>query len=198
MQEFDLIVIGSGSGLDVAKTGVKTDEKGYIITDEYLETNIKDIYSLGDAVGHYLFKHAANLEAEYVLNNLQHPKKKLPVDYKAMPHAIFTSPQIAGVGKTEQELKASEAHYLVGRYSYIDTAMGDAIQDRTGFVKFLVDPHTNEILGCHILGTEASILIHEVLVAMKSGNGSIDNITRTVHIHPALNEVVQRAAFNLQ
>ncbi len=180
--------------LDIGKTGVRTDARGIILTDEYLETNVPGIYALGDAVGHFLFKHSANLEAQYNYFNLLDPKRKTPVDYSVMPHAIFTSPQIAGVGKTEQELKAQKADYLVGRYEYANTGMGQAIEDRTGFVKILADRSTARILGCHILGTDASTLIHEVLVAMRSGNGTLRNITHTVHIHPALSEVVQRAA----
>ncbi len=184
--------------LDVGKTGVKTDAKGFVVTDEYLRTSVPGIYALGDAVGHFLFKHSANLEAQYDYYNLLDPENPVPVDYTAMPHGIFTSPQIAGVGKTEQELKAAKVPYRVGRWNYIDTAMGEALEDRTGFVKLLVAPDSGKILGCHILGTDAATLIHEVLVAMRSGDGTVDNITRTVHIHPALSEVVVRAAANIE
>lgn len=184
--------------LDLGKTGVKTDEKGFIITDEYLETSEPGIFALGDAIGHYLFRHSANLESEFSFYNIIYPERRVPVDYTVMPHAIFTSPQIAGVGKTEEQLKATEQDYAVGRYDYIDTAMGRAIEDKEGFVKILVDRNTDRILGCHIMGSDASTLIHEVLVAMKSGDGGVQNITRTTHIHPALSEVVQRAAGNLK
>lgn len=184
--------------LDVQKTDVKVGCDGKILVDEYLETNVEGIFALGDVVGHYPFKHSANLEAGYALNNILNSDNKIPVDYTAMPHGIFSSPQIASVGKTEQQLRANKSHYLVGRYNYVDTAMGSAIEDRTGFVKLLVDEHTRKIVGCHILGADATTLIHEVLVAMKSGEGVIENITRTVHIHPALSEVVHRAALNLR
>lgn len=199
----DQLLVATGrtpnsDGLDVGKTGVKTDDKGFIITDDYLQTNVQGIYALGDAVGHYLFKHSANLEAEYDFYNILDPSQRTPVDYTAMPHAIFTSPQIAGVGRTEQELRAEKANYLVGKYNFKDTGMGMALQDQTGFVKLLLDRESRKILGCHIMGPDASTLIHEVLVAMKSGDGSVRNITGTVHIHPALSEVVQRAAINLR
>jgi mycothione reductase len=199
----DQLLVATGrkpnsDGLDVDKTGVKTDGKGLIITDEYLETDVKGIFALGDAVGHYMFKHSANLEAQYAFNNLLHLESKMQVDYAVMPHAIFTSPQIAGVGKTEQQLRAEKADYAVGRYNYLDTGMGQAIQDETGFVKMLVDRGSGKILGCHIMGTDASTLIHEVLVAMKMGDGSVGSIINTVHVHPALSEVVQRAASNVQ
>ena len=134
----------------------------------------------------------------------------VPINYYAMPHAIFSSPQVAGVGFTEQELikeqeknknsnnSESIINYQKSVYPYIDTAMGQVLEDRDGFVKFLVDKKDKKILGCHIIGSQASILIHEVLVAMKAdannNGGTIDNITKTIHIHPALSEVVARAA----
>ncbi|MGB9615321.1 MAG: dihydrolipoyl dehydrogenase family protein [Fervidobacterium sp.] len=183
--------------LDVGKTDVKVNDAGNVLTDEFLETNVKGIFALGDVVGRYPFKHNANLEAGYALHNIINYKNKKAVDYTAIPHAIFSSPQIASVGYTEQQLKAKNIHYLVGRASYTDTAMGSAIEDRNGFVKLLIDGHSNTILGCHILGTNASILIHEILVAMRTGSASINSIRQTVHIHPSLSEVVQKAALYL-
>ena len=195
--ESDQLLVATGrvpdsDMLDLEKTKVKTDERGFIVVNEYLETNIKGIFALGDAVGRYMFKHTANHEAQYAYNNIMHPDRKVAVDYTAMPHAIFSSPQMASVGYTEQQLKKEKIEYLKSVYQYLNTAMGQAIEDRDGFVKFLVDKH-ERILGCHIIGSYASILIHEVLVAMRLGAG-IDSIARTVHIHPALSEVVVRAA----
>ena len=177
--------------LDVKKTGVKTDEKGFVKVNDYLETNVKGIWAMGDIVGRYMLKHNANLEAQYCAHNAFNPKKKVKIDYTAMPHAIFTSPQIGSVGMTEQELKKNKIKYFVGKYRYYDTAMGKAIEDKAGFVKVLADEN-RKILGCHIIGSDASNLIHEVIVVMKSGLG-VSGINRAVHIHPALNEVVQRA-----
>lgn len=114
-----------------------------------------------------------------------------------MPHAIFSSPQVASVGFTEQELRKKNILYTKSTYPYINTGMGEALEDKAGFVKFIVDKNNRKILGCHIIGTDASILIHEVLVAMRIGNGTIDNITKTIHIHPALSEVVSRAAASI-
>jgi dihydrolipoamide dehydrogenase len=179
--------------LDVAKAGIKTCKLGYIETNEYMETNVKGIWALGDIAGKYLFKHSANLEAEYVSLAIIMPEHRHPVDYTAMPHAVFSCPQVAGVGATEQSLKAKKADYMAGRYDYIDTGMGTAMAEREGFVKILAD-YDGKILGCHIMGPEASTLIHEVLVSMKAGSGKLKDITNTVHIHPALSEVVQRAA----
>lgn len=197
--ESDHLLVATGrkpnsDTLDLEKTGVKTDSVGFIPVDEHLETNVKGIFALGDAVGRYLFKHAANHEAQYAYYNLLH-EKKIPVDYAAMPHAIFSSPQVAGAGYTEQELKEEKIPYTRAVYPYIKTAMGEAIEDRDGFVKLLAS-REGRILGCHIIGSHASILIHEVLIAMKLG-ADIHSLTRTIHIHPALSEVVARAASGL-
>lgn len=198
--ESDQLLLATGrvpnsDTLNLSKTGVEVDEDGYIKVDKTLETSVKGIFALGDIIGRYQFRHSANLEAQYVFYNILNHKKKIPVDYSAMPHAIFSSPQVAGVGYTEQELKRrSKKEYVKSIYRYIDTAMGRALEEREGFVKFLVSKATRKILGCHIIGTQASVLIHEVLVAMKSGDGTIDNISKTVHVHPALSEVVARAA----
>ena len=178
---------------ELDKTGVKINDRGYIVTDRYLETNVKGIFALGDIVGRYLFKHSANNEAQHAYNNII-SEHKIPVNYYAMPHAIFSSPQIAGVGLREQDLKNMSINYHKSIYPYIKTAMGEAIEDRDGFVKFLVNKSDKKILGCHIIGSDASTLIHEVLVAMKHGDSTIDSISGTVHIHPALSEVVARAA----
>jgi mycothione reductase len=218
--ESDELLIAAGripnSGrLDLEKTGVKINKKGYIITDRYLETNVKGIFALGDAIGRYLFKHSANYEAQYAFYNILHPDRMVPISYYAMPHAIFSSPQVAGVGFTEQELVKKQQEnnkqndnknntkniidYRKSVYHYIDTAMGLVIKDHDGFVKFLIGRKDGKILGCHIIGSQASILIHEVLAAMRgytddNGDGTIENITKTIHIHPALSEVVARAA----
>jgi len=195
--ESDQLLVATGrvpnsDTLDLEKTKVRTDERGFIIVNRYLETNIEGILAIGDAVGRYMFKHTASHEAQYAYNNIMHPDRKVAVDYTAMPHAVFSSPQIAGVGYTEQQLKKEKIEYLKSVYPYINTGMGEAIEDRDGFVKFLVDKH-DKILGCHIIGSYASILIHEVLIAMRLG-ASINSIAKTVHIHPALSEVVVRAA----
>lgn len=198
--ESDQLLVATGrtpnsDTLDLDKTGVRTDGRGFVIVDKYLETNVMGIFALGDAAGRYLFKHVANHEAQYAYHNLVHGKK-IPVDYTAMPHAIFGSPQIAGAGYTEQELKKSKTAYTKAVYPYIKTAMGEAIEDTNGFTKFLVSKEGG-ILGCHIIGSHASVLIHEVLVAMKLGAG-INSIATTVHIHPALSEVVSRAASSVE
>lgn len=183
--------------LDVEKTGVITRKPGFITTNGFMETNVPGIWAIGDIAGVYLFKHSANIEASFAVENALNPKQKHPVPYDAMPHAIFSSPQIAGVGMTEDALKDQKIPYVVGRYRYYDTAYGKSIEDKDGFVKVLADPKTRQILGCHILGSDASILIHEVVVAMKAKLGA-NGILRAVHVHPALPEVVQRAFGNVK
>ena len=177
--------------LEAEEAGLETDERGFLKVDEYMETGVDGVYALGDIAGNYMFKHSANLEAEHVFKN-SHAGNEYPVDYTAMPHAVFTSPQIAGVGKTEQKLEEEDEDFVAASYDYSDTGMGMALKDEDGFVKVIAAPD-GEILGCHIIGSEASILIHEVLVAMRSGNKNVKDLKQTVHIHPALNEVVSRA-----
>lgn len=185
--------------LKAEKTGVKVNKYGYIEVNRYLETSQKNIWAIGDIAGKYMFKHSANLEAEYVYHNAfasENKQLKQPVDYYPMPHAIFTNPQIAGVGLREQDVKNDVKHignYVIAKHYYKNTGMGKALHDNDGFVKFICERKTGKILGCHIIGTEASTLIHEILEVMKLG-GNVDTIVNTVHIHPALNEVVQRAA----
>ena len=178
--------------LEVANTGVEVDERGFIKTNEYLETGMPGIWALGDIVGRYLLKHSANLEAAHVAHNAFNRDNQVAVDYHAMPHAIFASPQVGSVGLTEQEAKEGNIPYVAATYDYYDTAYGSSIEDRDGFVKVLADHHAEEILGCHIIGTDASMLIQEVANAMRL-RLSTDAITQSIYVHPALPEAVQRA-----
>ena len=178
--------------LEVDTTGVEVDQRGFIKVDEYLETNVPGIWTLGDIVGRYLLKHSANLEAAYVANNIFNPDSKVAVDYHAMPHAVFASPQVASVGLTEQAAKEQGVPYTTALYDYYDTAYGSSIEDRDGFAKVLADHHSDEILGCHIIGSHASMLIQDVVNAMRM-RLTTDAITQSIYVHPALPEVVQRA-----
>ena len=194
--EADELLVAAGrvpntDNLKVENTDIETSERGFIEVDEYMQTSVDHIYALGDIIGKHPFKHAANLEANVALVNSFAGNRK-EVDYTAMPHAVFSSPQIAGVGKTEQELEDEDVDYRKAKYEYKQTGMGMALKEEDGFVKVLAS-EDGEILGCHIIGPHASQQIHEVLVAMKSGSGKVSDIQDTIHIHPALNEVVQRA-----
>ncbi|MCH8221929.1 MAG: dihydrolipoyl dehydrogenase [Chloroflexi bacterium] len=193
----DAVLVATGrvpntDTLNVEGTGVEVDERGYIKTDATLETSTPGIWALGDIVGRFLLKHSANLEASYVTYNIAHPDHRAEVDYHAMPHAIFAGPQVGGVGATERELKESGTHYVSATYNYYDTAYGSSIEDKDGFVKVMADPESGEILGCHIIGTDAATLIQEVANPMRT-RATADAVTQAIYVHPALPEVVQRA-----
>jgi len=165
------------------------DERGFVKTDEGLETNIEGVYALGDIAGNFMFKHSANYEAKIVYKNMVGSDKE--ADFSAMPHAVFTKPQIAGVGKTEQELEQEDIEYSKSVYPYEHTGMGQALKEEDGFVKVMAS-EDGKILGAHIIGPEASTLVHEVLPIIRKG-GTVSDIKDTIHIHPALNEVIDRA-----
>ena len=175
--------------LDLDAAGVETDDRGFVETDEYLRTTADGVWALGDIVGEYLLKHSANHEAQAVARNL-FGDDLTPVDYTAMPFAVFASPEVAGVGARERELRAAGREYAIRTYRYDQTARGSAMK-ADGLLKTIIDLD-GEILGCHIMGPEASNLIQEVVIAMKSGSGTVQDIRESVHIHPALSEVVQR------
>ena len=179
------------------KTGVKLDERGYVKVNEYLETSKKNVFALGDAIGKYMFKHVANYEASIAWHNAVHDHK-VKVDYSAAPHAVFSHPQVASVGLKEAEAKQLGHKILVGTAVYRDTAMGAAMGMPDGFVKVIVESETGRILGGHIVGPEASILIQEIINAMNTEDRSYMPIVRAMHIHPAMPEVVQQAFGNLK
>ncbi|WP_123620976.1 dihydrolipoyl dehydrogenase [Halorubrum sp. CSM-61] len=176
--------------LNLDATGVETDVNGFVETDEYLRTDAEGVWALGDVVGEYLLKHSANHEAKAVVRNLLGDEPE-PVDYSAMPFAVFASPEVAGVGARERDLREADAEYATRTYAYDETARGSAMH-ADGFVKVLIDLD-GEIEGCHVVGPEASNLIEEVVVAMTAGSGTVADIRDAVHIHPALSEVVDRA-----
>ncbi|MGA3111490.1 MAG: dihydrolipoyl dehydrogenase [Candidatus Bathyarchaeia archaeon] len=198
--EVVLIATGRVSNADIlkpGKTGVALDEHNFIKVNEFLETSKKDIWAFGDAIGKQMFKHVANYEAGIVWHNSNHDHK-IPMDFTVAPHAVFTYPQVASVGLKEQEAKQQYHKVVVGNAHYRDTAMGAAMGFPEGFVKVIVDGETGKILGGHIIGPEASILIQEIVNAMVSETGSFAPIAQGMHIHPAMNEVVQNAFGNLK
>jgi mycothione reductase len=179
------------------KTGVQLDERGFVKVNEFLETSKKKVWAFGDAIGREMFKHVANYEAGIAWHNAVHDHK-VPMDYTAAPHAVFTHPQVASVGLKEAEARRQGYGLLIGVAHYRDTAMGGAMGEPAGFVKVLVEKETGKILGGHIIGPEASSLIQEIVNAMTTEGRSYAPIIRAMHIHPALSEVVQQAFGNLR
>ncbi len=188
---------GNADILKAEKTGVKADNRGYITVNEFCETSKPRIWAFGDATGKAMFKHVANMEAELVWHAYDNGQRQA-LNYDKVPYAVFTCPEVAGVGLTEEDVVKRHLKYLVSVYPFSDTAYGDAMGDKEGFVKMLVEEETYKILGCHIVGPQAPILIHEVIVAMNAGDGSFYPILNSMHIHPALSEVVQRCIWRLQ
>jgi dihydrolipoamide dehydrogenase len=194
------IAAGRTSNADTLKpenTGVEVDDRGYIKVDENYLTTKPGIYAFGDAIGKAMYKHVANKEAELVWHGFTEGHVH-PLDYDKVPYAVFTWPQVASVGLTEREAVARGLDYLVGEYNYIDTAKGAAMDEEDGYVKVILEDESYRILGAHIVGPYAPILIQEIINVMNAGDGSVWPIAEAMHIHPALPEVVQRAIYNLR
>jgi dihydrolipoamide dehydrogenase len=194
-----LVAIGRIPNSDILKpekTGVDLDKRGFIKVNEYLETRKKNIWAFGDAIGKQMFKHIANYEAQVAWHNALH-EHKIKMDYSAAPHAVFTHPQIASVGLKEAEAKQQGYKILVGTAQFKDTAQGAAMGKPKGFVKVILEQKTGRILGGHIIGPFASMLIQEITNAMSTGDRSFTPIMRGMHIHPAMSEVVQSAFANI-
>lgn len=190
-----LIAVGrvpNSDTLKPEKTGVELDKRGYVNVNQFLETRKKNVFAFGDAIGKQMFKHVANYEAHIAWHNAVHDHK-IEVDYSAAPHAVFTHPQVASVGMKEAEAMQAGYKILVGRAFYKDTAQGAAIAETKGFVKVLVQQKTGKILGGHIIGPYASMLIQEIINAMAEGERTFVPIIRGMHIHPSMSEVVQNA-----
>jgi dihydrolipoamide dehydrogenase len=189
--------IGNADLLKVENTGVEKDEKGFIKVNERYETSKDRIWALGDAIGKSMFKHVANKEAEKVWHVFTQGHFN-PLDYDKIPYAVFTWPQIASVGLTEEEVRSRNKKILIGEYNYIDTAKGAAMQEEDGYIKIILEKESYKILGGHIIGSYAPILIQEIINIMHAGEGLVYPIIEAMHIHPALPEVVQRAFFNIK
>ena len=194
------ILIGAGrrSNADLLKvenSGVQTDERGYIIVDNFFKTSKTNIWAFGDAVGRKMFRHAANHEAQIVFQNGIHGDK-IEMDFNKVPHAVFSYPPVASVGMTEAE--AQKGHdVLVGKAMYSDVAKGEAMRDEDSFAKIILEKKTGKILGCHIIGPHAPILIQEVINAMTVGE-TVLPLIQGMRIHPALPEVIGAALGNLR
>ena len=197
-----LVATGRSPNTDILhpeRAGIKTDSHGWILVDEYLETSQPNIWAFGDANGKYLLKHAGNYESGIVyLNAIMNEKVK--VDYHAVPHAVFSYPEIAGVGMSEQEAikEYGEDRVFMGFKLFEDTAKGAAMEVSGYFVKVILDGQDEKILGAHIIGPHASVLIHQIIPLMYTASRSVEPIIHSMTIHPSLSEVVTGAFYSRQ
>lgn len=195
-----LVATGRAPNTDILhpeRAGIKTDIEDWILVNEYLETSQPNIWAFGDANGKFLLKHVGNYESGIVyLNAIL--KEKVKADYHAVPHAVFSHPEIAGVGMKEQEAieKYGEERILIGLKFFEDTAKGSAMELRDYFVKVILDAEADKILGAHIIGPQASVLIHQIIPLMYTELRSPAPIMRAMDIHPSLSEVVTRAFYS--
>lgn len=192
--DYVLVSIGrrpftDGLGLDAI--GITRDRKGYIQVDEHWRTNVDGIYAIGDVIGGPMLAHKATEEGVALAEQLA----GLPghVNYGAIPAVVYTAPEVASVGQTEEALKAAGVSYKVGRFPFSANSRARAKAQTDGFVKILADATTDRVLGVHIIGPEAGSLIHEAVVAMEF-HGSAEDIARSCHAHPTLPEALKEAA----
>ena len=196
MVTVDTVLFASGrrpnsDRLNVAVAGIEVDAHGRVLTDAGMETSAPGIFAFGDLASRHPLKHIANAEARAIARHLL-GGDKLPVDYDGVPNAVFSAPQVASVGLTERDATRQGRPYMTARRRYADTAYGWAIGDTDSFVKLLADPHSRLLLGAHIMGPHASLLIQPLAQGMKYGQ-TVDDMARAIYIHPALTEVVEQA-----
>jgi len=192
-----LVAIGrlpytNGLGLDAAGVGI--DNKGRITTDTHFRTNVPGIYAIGDVIAGPMLAHKAEEEgvavAEILAGQAGH------VNYETVPGIVYTWPEVATVGKSEEELKSAGVAYKAGKFPFTANSRARCNADTDGFVKILADAKTDRVLGAHIIGPEAGTLIHECVMAMEFG-ASAEDIARAFHGHPTLNEAVKEAALGV-
>lgn len=195
----DIVLVAIGrrpntDGLGLDKAGVAT-ERGRVVIDDHFKTNVAGIYAIGDVVRGPMLAHKAEDEgvavAEIIAGKHGH------VNYDAIPGIVYTAPEVAAIGKTEEELKAAGVAYKIGKFPFTANGRARAMRHTDGFVKVLADAATDRVLGCHIIGPHAGDLIAEVTVLMEFG-GSSEDLARTCHAHPTLAEAVKEAAMAVE
>jgi dihydrolipoamide dehydrogenase len=192
----DIVLLAIGrrpytEGLGLAEAGVELDERGRVKTDAHYATNVPGIYAIGDAIAGPMLAHKAEEEgvalAERLAGQAGH------VNYAAIPGVVYTWPEVASVGQTEEELKAAGVAYNIGKFPFTANGRARAMGETDGFVKLLADKTTDRLLGAHIIGPDAGTLIAELTTAMEFG-ASAEDVARTCHAHPSLSEAVKEAA----
>ena len=181
-------------GLNLKKIGVNLDDKNRIQTDKNFKTNLDNIYAIGDVISGPMLAHKAEDEGIAVAENIVGQSGH--VNYDTIPGVIYTTPEVASIGKTEEQLNDLNIKYKIGKFSFMANSRAKAIDDTEGFVKILADEKTDKVLGAHLIGPHAGELIAEIGVAMEFGASSED-IARTCHAHPTFSEAVKEAALSV-
>ena len=198
-EEFDVVLLSVGRipnthNLDLEKNGIEIDDKGFIKIDKNYRTNIKNIFAIGDVVPGPMLAHKAEEEAINCVEGIVGQKSSL--NYNAIPSIIYTNPEVASVGKTQEQLEIEKIHYKIGKFPF--SANGRALTTSTpeGFVKILADKKTDTLLGAHIIGYDAGNLISEIVTIIEFG-GSSEDIARICHAHPTTSEATKEAAMSI-
>jgi dihydrolipoamide dehydrogenase len=192
----DVVLVSIGrrpytEALGLEAIGVALDEHGRVVVDDGFATNIPGIYAIGDAIRGPMLAHKAEEEGIALAERLA--GQRTSVDYDAIPAVVYTWPEVASVGKTEEELKAAEISYRIGRYPFTANPRARTNGYTEGFVKILAESETDRVLGVHIIGPDAGTLIAEAVLAKEFG-ASAEDIARTCHAHPTLAEAIKEAA----
>jgi mycothione reductase len=195
-----LVAVGrrpNGDLLNLSAAGIEAHPDGRVKVDAQQRTTAPDVWALGDVSSEYQLKHVANHEARVVQHNLLHPERLEASDHRFVPHAVFSSPQIASVGLTEQKARADGVAYVTARCDYSSIAYGWAMNDPAGFAKVLADPDTGMLLGAHIIGPQAPTLIQPLIQAISLGQDARTVARGQYWIHPAMPEIVENALLSL-
>ena len=197
--KFDAVLYATGRKsnadlLNLESTDIELDKRGFIKRDEFFQTNVKDVFVVGDAAGEYMLQHAAAYEINH-LEKFLYENKKEPLVFKYMPHAVFCEPEIASVGLTQEECEEQNIPYVVSTTNWLASAKAQAMKIKYPLTKLLVNPINYEILGCHLIGPNSSIMMHQVLTVMHIDN-DIRHLKEMLYIHPALSEALLPAAIN--
>ena len=195
----DIVLVSVGrkpntKGLNLEKIGVELDDRKRIKTNKDFQTNVKNIYAIGDVIVGPMLAHKAEDEGIAVAENIAGQSGH--VNYNTIPGVIYTTPEVASIGQTEEQLKEKNIKYKIGKFSFMANSRAKAIDDSEGFVKILADEKTDKVLGAHLIGPHAGELIAEIGVAMEFGASSED-IARTCHAHPTFSEAVKEAALSV-
>lgn len=192
--EVVLVAVGRKAYTDklgLAEAGVQLDNRGRVVVDHHFQSNVKGVYAIGDVIAGPMLAHKAEDEgvilAEMLAGQSGH------IDYNLVPGIVYTNPEIASVGKTEEQLKEEGTPYRAGKFPYMANGRARAMNQTDGFVKILAHKETDVVLGCHMIGYEAGTMIAEVVLGMEFG-ATAEDIARTCHAHPTLNEIVKEAA----